>query len=62
MSDRGIKWLTWLCFWPILIVIFLFSWLFPQSEEEAKKTETWLEGLRESEKDSLLFGETHRKY
>lgn len=62
MNDTGAKWFIWLLFWPVLIPLFIFAHFFPMSEEEAKKNEVWYEGLRESERDSLLFGETHRKY
>lgn len=62
MNERGIKWFLWLMFWPVLIPMLLFKWFFPMTEEEKKKHDVWHEGLRESERDSLLFGETHRKY
>ena len=62
MNDKGTRWFIWLVFWPVLIPLFIFKALFPMSKEEARKQEVWHEGLRESERESLLFGETHRKY
>lgn len=62
MNDRGIKTLVWALYWPVLLLLFFFAWLFSQSKEEAKKTEAWAEALRLEQTDSLLFGETHRKY
>ena len=61
MNDGETRRVLCLLFWPVLILLSLFCWFFPETEEEAKKSEARIEAWKLSKTDSLLFGETHRE-